>query len=202
MPASNRLLTLSRAWWGMPGYRRPAAAERPVFFTLCLAERGSGLLIDGLDLLRDAVRHVRSRRRFEILAFVVLPDHLHCVLRFPPDDQNYAQRWGSIKARFSRSARRAGLVPPWPDAEAAAPRGPFRKGEAGIWQKRFWEHHCRDRRDLENHIRYCWGNPVKHGLVARPVDWEASSIHRDIRLGLVDAQWSGRAGAGDFGEVA
>ena len=55
----------------------------------------------------------------------------------------------------------------------------LRKDEAPLWQKRFWEHHLRDDADYRAHIRYCWVNPVKHGLVAHPRDWPFSSWHRD-----------------------
>ena len=40
---------------------------------------------------------------------------------------------------------------------------------------------------------------MEHGLVARPTDWPHSSIHRDIRLGRVEAEWSGEAPEGAFG---
>ena len=180
---------------------RPVTTGHPVFFTVSLKERGSTLLIDGLEVLRDAVRHVKSYRPFDILAFVVLPDHLHAVLRLPEDDPNHSQRWGSIKARFSRDARRAGLVPPWP-VSGGEERGLFRKADAGIWQKRFREHHCTDTAELRDHIRYCWENPVKHGLADKPTDWEASSIHREIRLGRIVADRSGRLSAHDFGNAA
>jgi putative transposase len=181
----------------MPSYRRPDPSPRPIFFTTCLSDRRSTALIDHLDILREAVRVTRKDRPFEILAWVVSPDHMHAVWRLPPDDPNYSQRWGRIKARFSRDACRAGLVPP-------PPRPGFRprKGELGIWQQRFREHHCRDEADAAAHIRYCWSNPVKHGLVEHPVDWEASSIHRDIRCGLVPAEWSQVVVDGDFGEAA
>jgi putative transposase len=53
------------------------------------------------------------------------------------------------------------------------------KGDAGIWQRRFWEHHIRTERDVAAAIRYCWINPVKHGLVDNPADWPYSSYHRD-----------------------
>jgi putative transposase len=55
----------------------------------------------------------------------------------------------------------------------------IKKGDAGLWQRRFWEHHIRDQEDLQNHIQYCWHNPVKHGLVDHPKDWPYSSYHRD-----------------------
>jgi len=46
----------------------------------------------------------------------------------------------------------------------------------------------------------CWLNPVKHGLVETPVAWPYSSIHRDIRAGMVEPEWSGPIPDGDFGE--
>ncbi|MCE8008405.1 MAG: transposase [Aestuariivita sp.] len=187
----------------MPNYRRPKRRGGAVFFSVCLAQRGSTALLDHLDVLREAVRVTQRDRPFEILAFVVLPDHLHAVWRLPEDDPNYSQRWGRIKAQFSRDACRAGLVPPPPALSTRSGTSPaLRKGETGIWQRRFWEHHCRDRRDLDAHIRYCWMNPVKHGLARTPTDWVPSSIHRDIRRGRVEPDWRGPEPAGVFGEVA
>ncbi|MFI3188537.1 MAG: hypothetical protein QX190_03100 [Methylococcales bacterium] len=43
--------------------------------------------------------------------------------------------------------------------------------------------------DYENHIDYIHYNPVKHGFVSRPVDWAFSSIHRYIKLGILDKHW-------------
>jgi len=65
------------------------------------------------------------------------------------------------------------------------------KREGAIWQRRFWEHHVRDLDEYARLVRYCWGNPVKHGLVERAVDWPYSSIHRDVRLGMVEPEWTG-----------
>ena len=55
----------------------------------------------------------------------------------------------------------------------------LRKDESPVWQKRFWEHHIRNADDYAAHSRYCWINPVKHGLVEKPEDWPWSSYHRD-----------------------
>ncbi len=75
-----------------------------------------------------------------------------------------------------------------------------RKGEVGVWQPGFLKHQIRDKADLSSHVRYCWANPVKHGLTARPTDWPQSSIYRDIRLGRVDAGCARGAPDGEFGE--
>ena len=63
----------------MPNYRRPKVTGAVVFFTVTLAQRGATALLDEIDLLRAAVRKTKRERPFNIDAWVVLPDHLHCV---------------------------------------------------------------------------------------------------------------------------
>ncbi len=95
-------------------------------------------------------------------------------------------RWKEIKTRLTRSL---GLTGPRSALKIA-------KGEAGIWQRRFWAHHIRDGHDFTTHLQYCWWTPVKHGFAERP----NSSIHRDIRLGQVQPEWAGIGMMEDFGE--
>ena len=92
----------------MPNYLRPEVTGACVFFTVNLAARGSTLLVDEIDRLREAVRITREDRPFGIEAWVVMPDHLHCVWQLPKGDADFSTRWGAIKARFSMSCRRAG----------------------------------------------------------------------------------------------
>jgi hypothetical protein len=49
------------------------------FFTVNFLGRRSNLLVANIHALRDAVRRVRARAPFHIDAWVVLPDHMHCV---------------------------------------------------------------------------------------------------------------------------
>jgi putative transposase len=64
-----------------------------------------------------------------------------------------------------------------------------KKKERPIWQRRFWEHLIRNQQDLNRHIEYIHYNPVKHGLVKTPVDWEYSSFHRYVEIGIYDNKW-------------
>ncbi|MDF0599187.1 transposase [Psychromarinibacter sp. C21-152] len=159
----------------MSRYIRPNAPGATIFFSVALADRGTDLLVTEIARLRDAVRTTRAERPFRIDAWVVLPDHLHCVWTLPDGDRDFPTRWRLIKSRFS-----AGLP------KNRLRQSHERRQERGIWQRRFWEHHIRDDPDLAAHIRYCWHNPVKHGLVAHPPDWPYSTIHRDIRAGRYD----------------
>jgi putative transposase len=170
----------------MPTYRRPHVTGARVFFTVALATRGSTLLVDEVARLRDAVRVTRAECPFGIDAWVVLPDHLHCVWTLPAGDADFSVRMGAIKARFSMACRRAGFTPPAPVGRGNGGVNPAlrRKGEVGLWQPRFWEHHIRDEDAYRAHVRYCWVNPVKHGLVAVPEAWPYSSVHGDARYGM------------------
>ena len=97
---------------GVPRYVRPRVPGATVFFTVCLARRGSDLLVREIDALREAVRTTRAERPFAIDAWVVLLDHMHFVWTLPEGDAAYAVRWGAIKSRFTRAVRgRVGFNP-------------------------------------------------------------------------------------------
>lgn len=164
----------------MPNYRRWRHPGGTYFFTVNLADRLSDLLVKEIDPFRAVVQNVRRDHPFDIVAAVVLPDHLHMLWSLPPDDAEFSKRWSLIKAGFSRGV-------PKNDRRSVSRA---RKGERGVWQRRFYEHLCRDEDDIRAHIDYIHFNPVKHGLVKRPADWPHSSIHRFIRRGQLPADWS------------
>lgn len=164
-------------------YRRSALAGGTWFFTVNLADRREDYLTRHIDALRQAVRQTRSRHPFEIIAMVVLPDHLHAIWALPPGDADYPLRWALIKSAFSRSLPKTECIR---DSRLA-------KRERGIWQRRYWEHQIRDEADLQAHVDYLHFNPVKHGYVRCVADWPFSSFHRYVRQGLLPADWVGAA---------
>ena len=138
----------------MPDYRRAYHPGGAYFFTVNLLRRtDNDLLTRHIDLLRDAVRSVRREHPFEIHGWVVLPDHLHCVLRLPEGDADFTVRWCLIKAGFFRAL---------PKAERRSAMRQCRS-ERGIWQRRFWEDVIRDEADYAAHMDYMHINPAKHG---------------------------------------
>lgn len=176
----------------MAQYRRNYAPGGTYFFTACLHDRSQRLLIDHVDELRNAFRLTRNELPFEIDAIVILPEHLHAIWTLPQGDANYSTRWKRIKARFSR----------------AIPRGEFqsvsrhRKGERGIWQRRYWEHEIRNFEDYGRHVDYIHFNPVKHQHCLSVKDWPYSSFHRYVARGELPLDWGGSgSNAGEsFGE--
>lgn len=170
-------------------YRRARVTGGTYFFTVNLANRSSRLLVEHVDRLCDAVRVVKRRRPFEIVAWVILPDHMHAIWSLPEGDADFSGRWSLIKAGFSRAISRTEGVSP-------SRRG---KRERGVWQRRFWEHLIRDDNDLRRHVDYVHINPVKHGHVERASDWPHSSIHRYIKAGWVTAEWASDPDGGGIG---
>ncbi len=81
----------------MPHYLRLCSPGGTYFFTVTLLDRqGNNLLTRHIDLLRQAFKAVRENHPFKIHAWVVLPDHLHCVIELPEGDADYATRWRLI----------------------------------------------------------------------------------------------------------
>ena len=176
----------------MADYRRALVPGGTWFFTVNLLRRkNNDLLIRQIELLRETVRQVRKNRPFRIDAWVVLPEHLHCIWTLPPGDADFSTRWRLIKSNFSRA------LPPteW--------RNETRQhaGERGIWQRRFWEHLIADEEDFSRHIDYVHINPQKHGWVSRVQDWPYSTFHRYVHAGIYPADWCGETQMkGRFGE--
>ncbi len=135
-------------------YRRNRIAGGTYFFTVTLRDRSSDILVQHVDLLRDAFRSVRTERPFTIDAIVLLPEHLHTVWTLPQGDSDYSRHWQAIKSRFTHSVRAT-------DVSLIRDN----RGEYLLWQRRFWEHTIRDEHDYAHHVDYCHWNPIKHDLV-------------------------------------
>ncbi|MRS13517.1 transposase [Enterobacteriaceae bacterium RIT691] len=161
----------------MPNYRRYYINGGTWFFTVNLKDRHADLLTRHISSLREAVQTVKQAKPFVIDAWVVLPEHMHCIWTLPENDADYSGRWRDIKKRFTRAL----------------------KGN-GIWQPRFWEHAIRNENDLRRHMDYVYLNPLKHGWVQRVQDWPYSSFHRDVRKGIYPVDWAGDVAEFSAGE--
>ena len=104
MCAQSRFLVVpDKRAFAMPKYRRVKIAGGCFFFTVCLADRRATTLVDHIDDLKAAWRWTQERMPFSSPAWVILPDHIHCIWKLPPDDDNYALRWSFLKRHFTRA---------------------------------------------------------------------------------------------------
>lgn len=139
-----------------------------------------------INLLRDCFKSVMQIHPFEIDAIAILPDHIHTIWTLPDSEADFSTRWKQIKGTFSRNYSGK--------KHSDISESMHKKGEKGIWQRRFWEHTVRNQEDFNKHCDYIHYNPVKHGLVASPGEWEYSSFNDFVSKGLYVSDWGKEAG--------
>jgi putative transposase len=160
----------------MSDYLRYYANGGYYFFTIVTFERIS--IFDNshnVVLLNRAIQQVKAKHPFAMQGMVVLPDHWHCLMKLPIQDNDFSTRIRLIKRAFSMNFH----------------TGTNERGEKMVWQRRFWEHQIRDCYDWKNHLDYIHYNPVKHGLVSSPNDWQASSFSHWVGRGMYEVGWGG-----------
>lgn len=90
----------------MATFRRFTVPGATYFFTVNTYQR-QPLLTETpfYDALKQSIRSVQTTHPFTIEAFVLLPDHLHCIWTPPKNDADYATRWNIIKRTVSQKTR-------------------------------------------------------------------------------------------------
>jgi REP element-mobilizing transposase RayT len=98
--------------------------------------------------------------RYRLLAWCVMPNHVHVVMEPILDLAGTVRRWKSWTAR---------------EINLALGR------EGVLWQREYFDRFARNERHLHTMIQYVEANPVAAGLVASPVDWSwSSAAHRSF----------------------
>jgi putative transposase len=168
----------------MPNYRRANVCGGTYFITQVTYQREHWLCNDTARYaLRHAIKKVREKYTFTIDAFVLLPDHFHCIWTLPIEDNDFSTRLRLIKTFVTKNyGDKLGV-------EREISQSRQKRKESNLWQRRFWEHLIRDERDFTQHCDYIHYNPVRHGLCGNPKEWSFSSIHKFIKDGIYASDW-------------
>ena len=105
------------------------------------------------DTFLDSLELTRRHYRFEVLGYVVMPEHVHLLVSEPGDyEVPLSKALQALKISVSRrlSAR------------------PF-------WQRRYYDFNVFSHNKRVEKLKYMHRNPVKRGLVERPDEWRWSS---------------------------
>ncbi len=172
-------------------YYRRSKTSRCYFFTV-VSYRRQKILCDFVirQALRQAIIKTREKYPFKIDAWVLLPDHLHCVWTLPEGDTDFSIRWALIKRGVS-------LLCPQYKQNKWMSTSKKKHRESTLWQRRFWEHQIRNQDDFNHHLDYIHFNPVKHLLCKSPKLWAYSSFHRYVKEGKYPQNWA----MGDLGQA-
>jgi REP element-mobilizing transposase RayT len=126
-------------------YREPG---RPVFVIMNTRSARTLASPEMAEAVLRAMRAVSSAQGARVLAYCLMPDHMHLVvlLREPG---------GDLKA-WVRSVKRH---------VALALHAP------GLWQRSYWDRHARERDDLGAVVAYTLRNPVREGFCESWEQW-------------------------------
>jgi putative transposase len=144
------------------------------FVTFCTHRKIPVLTHDSIcRIVYEAIMEARDRLKFDLLAYVIMPEHVHLVL-VPAENTKLGLVIGEIKRLSSKrihrvlGENRSGLLRRLMVMRDGGPR-------FALWQRRCYDHNCRSEKAVWEKVRYCHGNPVKRGLVRDASRWQWSS---------------------------
>jgi putative transposase len=116
-------------------------------------------------LVADSI-HYRDDRIYDLLAFCVMPNHMHLVFTPPSDEDGHPYALSKIMQSLKGYTARA------------CNRILGRQG--GFWQHESYDHWVRDEAEYRRIVRYVTANPVTAGLVEQWKDWPWTYV-RDVQ---------------------
>ena len=105
------------------------------------------------DIFLDSLELTRKRYNFEVLGYVVMPEHVHLLLGEPLDCEiPLSKALQSLKLSVSKRLSRK----------------PF-------WHTRYYDFNVFTHNKRVEKLKYMHRNPVARGLVEKPEDWRTTS---------------------------
>jgi REP element-mobilizing transposase RayT len=148
---------------GHAALRRGRYTEKNRIYHVTTATAQRKPVFGDFALGRIVVRTLRRQDESgltETLAFVVMPDHLHWLVRIT-GGRDLSSCVRAVKSYSARQIKKA-------------------SGNRGlVWQRCFYDHALRDETEIENAARYIVANPLRAGLVKRFGDyplWDAKWV--------------------------
>jgi putative transposase len=114
---------------------------------------------------RDAFHEAAKIYQWQIIAWVVLHNHYHAIIRSPEHEHNLFKFANSYHKYTARK---------WNNEDGM-------KGRKVWWN--YWDTCIRSEKDYYNRLRYVFWNPVKHGLAEKPENYDFSSYKTYLNLG-------------------
>jgi putative transposase len=146
------------------------------------------------DIMIDGLIYYQSREDFTILAYVIMPEHFHLVIKVSKgltvskcignfkritSRKITSELEGTRNKGFLSSLRKSAMLEPTKDSR--------------VWEYRFDSFVITNENTLRQKIDYIHNNPVKAGLVSEPTQWRYSSARNyadlDGFIVPVDVEW-------------
>ncbi len=170
----------------MPNFRCYYIPDAIIFITCVTRDRFPYLKSDtNIEIFFETIKNVRNIHPFRILAYVILPDHFHWLMRVDDPKGNFSNVLHSVKRNYTRNFKKFHDI----------------SSPLSVWQERYRDHVICDEQDLAVHFDYVHWNPVKHHLVSHPEDWKYSTYSHWQKLGYYDIEWGWKAEPANIGKM-
>ena len=144
---------------------RGVTSESTYFVTANVLQKQSLFQVDkAARLFIEVLLEYRSRKKYLLHEFVVMPDHLHLILS--PTGITLERSIQCIKGGFSFQLNK----------NLKVKRDP--------WQPSFHDRRVRDSLEYQRFKNYVWENPVKRGLCRAPEEYPYSSANPQFKLSI------------------
>jgi putative transposase len=131
-----------------------------------------------MELWLSSLRQAREENPFELEGQVILPDHLHLLIRVPHSTADVAARIDRARALFANAA-----------AASTAESGDQQISPTQVWKRNYLEHMVADQTEFDTLLDYIHYNPVEHGLAESPRDWPYSTFMPCVEKGRYLQEW-------------
>jgi putative transposase len=139
--------------------------------------------------LVESIDRVRRELNYGVLAYVIMPEHVHLLVWPKEQDYNISHFLKRVKQSVSRRAK-TWLV----ENDPAWLKKLIIKNKDGQKEFRFWlsgggyDRNVTSKEALGEMIQYIHNNPVRRGLAKKPTDWQwsSSSWHEEGRKGPLE----------------
>lgn len=170
----------------MSNYKRYYNTSSATVFITFVTYNRKSILLPNINILRNAFKYAKEKFTFNIIAITIMKNHCHLIISTNnPNDIPKIVR--TIKFNFTVSVSEQFITK---DVSIST----IKRGEKGIWQRRYYDHIIRNEEDLNKHIDYIHFNSTKHYNIP-PKDWQYSSFKKFVKAGYYDINW------GDYKDV-
>ena len=139
---------LKRKWVRLRDFDYSQAV--PCSVTVCaMGRRAIFVRPDVNGVVIDCLQHEAERLGFRLIAYCLMPDHLHLLVIPPGAGKDVSAFVGAFKSRSTRLLWAKGL-------------------EGRVWQASFYDHLLRKDEDIEAVANYIVANPVRKGIASGP----------------------------------
>ena len=163
----------------MSNYKRLFLEQYQYIFITIVTHNRNPILVENIETLKESIKNTHFKYNFDIVAIAIMPDHLHMIIKVD-NINDYPKIIYSMKYYFSKYIN---------VEKISLSESKIKKGEKGVWQRRYWEHTIRNEQDFYRHLDYIHYNPIKHNLVKSSKDYKYTTFEKFVKLGLYEKNW-------------